>query len=288
MKLIIKLSKFLLILFLLQSCGTEKKEVSLIQEIDQEKEMVLAYREGLEYLEKGDTFYAAKKFLEAELLFPQSDWAPKSALMASYSYYLQNYYSEALFNLERFLNTYQADKRLDYAHYLMAMCYYELIVDEKKDLSSLTNAKEKFQFIVKNFSTTDFAEDSKYKIDLINDILASKEMYIGRHYLKKKKWIAAINRFKVVTKEYDTTIYVEEAIHRLVEIYYYLGLIEESQKYANLLGYNYASSEWYDATYKIFNKDFKKKRVLKTTKKEKISLFKKFKKLFQRNEKKSS
>ena len=187
MKLIIKLSKFLLILFLLQSCGTEKKEISLIQEIDQEKEMVLAYREGLEYLEKGDTFYAAKKFLEAELLFPQSDWAPKSALMASYSYYLQNYYSEALFNLERFLNTYQADKRLDYAHYLMAMCYYELIVDEKKDLSSLTNAKEKFQFIVKNFSTTDFAEDSKYKIDLINDILASKEMYIGRHYLKKKK-----------------------------------------------------------------------------------------------------
>jgi outer membrane protein assembly factor BamD len=281
MKLIIKLSKFLLILFLLQSCGTEKKEISLIQEIDQEKEMVLAYREGLEYLEKGDTFYAAKKFLEAELLFPQSDWAPKSALMASYSYYLQNYYSEALFNLERFLNTYQADKRLDYAHYLMAMCYYELIVDEKKDLSSLTNAKEKFQFIVKNFSTTDFAEDSKYKIDLINDILASKEMYIGRHYLKKKKWIAAINRFKVVTKEYDTTIYVEEAIHRLVEIYYYLGLIEESQKYANLLGYNYASSEWYDATYKIFNKDFKKKRVLKTTKKEKINLFKKFKKLFQ-------
>ena len=281
MKLIIKLSKFLLILFLLQSCGTEKKEISLIQEIDQEKEMVLAYREGLEYLEKGDTFYAAKKFLEAELLFPQSDWAPKSALMASYSYYLQNYYSEALFNLERFLNTYQADKRLDYAHYLMAMCYYELIVDEKKDLSSLTNAKEKFQFIVKNFSTTDFAEDSKYKIDLINDILASKEMYIGRHYLKKKKWIAAINRFKVVTKEYDTTIYVEEAIHRLVEIYYYLGLIEESQKYANLLGYNYASSEWYNATYKIFNKDFKKKQVLKTTKKEKINLFKKFKKLFQ-------
>ena len=163
----------------------------------------------------------------------------------------------------------------------MAMCYYELIVDEKKDLSSLTNAKEKFQFIVKNFSTTDFAEDSKYKIDLINDILASKEMYIGRHYLKKKKWIAAINRFKVVTKEYDTTIYVEEAIHRLVEIYYYLGLIEESQKYASLLGYNYGSSEWYNATYKIFNKDFKKKRVLKTTKKEKINLFKKFKKLFQ-------
>ena len=281
MKLIIKLSGLLLIVFLLQSCAPEKKEVSLIQEIDQMQEMILSYREGMEFLEKGDTFYAAKKFLEAELLYPQSDWAPKSALMASYAYYLQDYYSEALFNLERFLNTYKADKRVSYAHYLMAMCYYELIVDEKKDLSSLINAKEKFQFIINNHPTSDFAEDSKYKIDLINDILASKEMYIGRHYIKKQKWIAAINRFKNVTKDYDTTIYVEEAIHRLVEIYYYLGLVEESQKYESLLGYNYASSEWYDATYKIFNKDFKKKRVLKTTKKEKISLFKKFKKLFQ-------
>jgi len=281
MKLIIKLSKFLLIALLLQSCATEKKEVSLIKDIDQEQEMILSYKEGIEFLEKGDTFYAAKKFLEAELLYPQSDWAPKSALMASYAYYVQDYYSEALFNLERFLNTYKSDKRESYAHYLMAMCYYELIVDEKKDLSSLINAKEKFQFVADNYPTTDFAEDSIYKIDLINDILASKEMYIGRHYLKKQKWIAAINRFKTVTKSYETTIYVQEAIHRLVEIYYYLGLEEESQKYASLLGYNYASSEWYKATYKIFNNDFESKKVLKTSKKQKKGLFKKFKKLFQ-------
>ena len=281
MKLIIKLSGLLLIVFLLQSCAPEKKEVSLIQEIDQMQEMILSYREGMEFLEKGDTFYAAKKFLEAELLYPQSDWAPKSALMASYAYYLQDYYSEALFNLERFLNTYKADKRVSYAHYLMAMCYYELIVDEKKDLSSLINAKEKFQFIINNYPTGDFAEDSKYKIDLINDILASKEMYIGRHYIKKQKWIAAINRFKNVTKDYDTTIYVEEAIHRLVEIYYYLGLVEESQKYASLLGYNYASSEWYKASYKIFNKDYEKRKIIKADKKEKKSLLKKFKELFK-------
>ena len=281
MKLIIKLSGLLLIVFLLQSCAPEKKEVSLIQEIDQMQEMILSYREGMEFLEKGDTFYAAKKFLEAELLYPQSDWAPKSALMASYAYYLQDYYSEALFNLERFLNTYKADKRVSYAHYLMAMCYYELIVDEKKDLSSLINAKEKFQFIINNYPTGDFAEDSKYKIDLINDILASKEMYIGRHYIKKQKWIAAINRFKNVTKDYDTTIYVEEAIHRLVEIYYYLGLVEESQKYESLLGYNYASSEWYKASYKIFNKDYEKRKIIKADKKEKKSLLKKFKELFK-------
>jgi outer membrane protein assembly factor BamD len=282
MKLIIKISKVLFVLILLQSCATEKKEVSLIQEKDQEKEMILSYKQGIDNLEKGDTFYAAKKFLEAELMFPQSEWASKSALMAAYSYYLQDYYSEALFNLERFLNTYRGDKKKEsYAHYLMAMCYYELIVDEKKDLSSLINAKEKFNYVIDNFSESDFAEDSKYKIDLINDILASKEMYIGRHYIKKQKWIAAINRFKVVTKDYETTVYIEEAIHRLVEIYYYLGLIEESQKYASLLGYNYASSQWYDATYKIFNKNYEKRKIIKATKKEKKGLFEKFKKLFQ-------
>ena len=280
MKLIIKLSGALLIILALLSCAAEKKEISVIKELDQEQEMISSYREGMEFLDKGDTYYAAKKFLEAELLFPQSDFAPKSALMASYAYYLQDYYSEAKFNLERFLDTYPNDKRVSYAHYLLAMCYYETIVDEKKDLGPLTNAKKKFQFIINNYPETDFAEDAIYKIDLINDILASKEMYIGRHYIKREKWIAAINRFKVVMKEYQTTIYVEEAIHRLVEIYYYLGLVEESQKYASVLGYNYASSEWYKATYRIFNKNFEPK-IIKAKKKEKIGMLKKFKKLFE-------
>ena len=280
MKLIIKLSGALLIVLALLSCAAEKKEISVIKELDQEQEMISSYREGMEFLDKGDTYYAAKKFLEAELLFPQSDFAPKSALMASYAYYLQDYYSEATFNLERFLDTYPNDKRVSYAHYLLAMCYYETIVDEKKDLGPLTNAKKKFQFIINNYPETDFAEDAIYKIDLINDILASKEMYIGRHYIKREKWIAAINRFKVVMKEYQTTIYVEEAIHRLVEIYYYLGLVEESQKYASVLGYNYASSEWYKATYRIFNKNFEPK-IIKAKKKEKIGMLKKFKKLFE-------
>lgn len=280
MKLIIKLSIVLLVILALLSCAAEKKEISVIKELDQEQEMISSYREGMEFLDKGDTYYAAKKFLEAELLFPQSDFAPKSALMASYAYYLQDYYSEATFNLERFLDTYPNDKRVSYAHYLLAMCYYEKIVDEKKDLGPLTNAKKKFQFIINNYPETDFAEDAIYKIDLINDILASKEMYIGRHYIKREKWIAAINRFKVVMKEYQTTIYVEEAIHRLVEIYYYLGLEEESQKYASILGYNYASSEWYKATYRIFNKNFEPK-IIKAKKKEKIGMLKKFKKLFE-------
>ena len=275
------LYKLLLILTLiiLHSCAKDKKEAFEIKEVNQELEMISTYNEAVDYLDKGDSFYAAKKFLEAELLFPLSDWAPKSALMASYAYYNQNYYDEAKFNLERFIKTYPKDKRLAYAHFLLAMCHYETILDEKKDLAPLIIGKEKFEFIILNYPNTDFALDSKYKIDLINDILASKEMYIGKHYIKKEKWIPAINRFKNVINNYDTTIYAEEAIHRLVEIHYRIGLIEESKKYASLLGYNYLSSEWYKKSYKIFNKDYKT-TTIKKDKKEKKKILKKLRKLF--------
>ena len=176
--------------------------------------------------------------------------------MASYSYYVQNYYAEALSNLERFLKTYPKDKNLSYVHYLIAMCYYETIEDEKRDSGPLLNAREKFSYIVDKYPNTDFASDSKFKLDLIQDILASKEMYVGRHYIKKERWIAAINRFKTVIEKYGQTIFVEEALHRLVEINYKLGLIEESQKYANVLGYNYLSGEWYKKSYKVFNQSY--------------------------------
>jgi outer membrane protein assembly factor BamD len=280
MKFIIKLSAVLFLLFALQACSKNEKEISLIKEIDQEQEMISTYKEAFEALQKGDTYYAATKFLESELLFPQSNWAPKSALMAAYSYYLQDYYSEAIFNLERYLNTYPNDTRASYGHFLLAMCYYEKIVDEKKDLAPLVQAKKTFKFVIDNYPNTDFAIDSKFKVDLINDIMASKEMYIGRHYIKKQKWIAAINRFKTIIQEYETTIYVEESIHRLVEIYYYLGLLDESKKYAKLLGYNYGSSNWYKASYKLFNKNYETK-VIKIDKKEKKRMLKKFKKLFE-------
>ena len=245
--------------------------------------MISAYREGMQNLDEGDTYYAAKKFLESELLFPQSEWAPKSVLMASYAYYLQDYYSESIFNLERYISTYPDDKNMAYAYFLLAMCHYETIVDEKKDLAPLLEAKKKFEFIIINYSNTDFAIDSKYKIDLINDILASKEMYLGRHYIKKEKWIPAINRFKNILENYETTIYTEEAIHRLVEIYYRIGFIEESKKYASLLGYNYLSSEWYKKSYKLFNKRYSASLIEKDgkNKKEKEGIIKRFKKLFE-------
>ena len=269
----------LFFLFFLNACSKDEKEVSLIKERKQDLEMISAYKEAYKALDEGDPYFAAKKFLEAELLFPQSQWAPRSALMASYAYYMQNYYAEALSNLERYLKTYPTDNNLNYAHYLIAMCYYETIEDEKRDSGPLIKAREKFNFIVKNYPNSDFALDSKFKLGLIEVILASKEMYIGRHYIKKEKWIAAINRFKIVIEKYDQTIFVEEALHRLVEINYKLGLIDESQKYANVIGYNYLSGEWYKKSYKIFNKDYSA-QIKKPIKKDKKGVIEKFKKLF--------
>ena len=270
---------FLLFFIFLNNCGKEEKEISVIKETSQELELVTAYNEAYEALNKGDPYFAARKFLEAELLFPQSKWASKSAIMASYSYYLHNYYSEAIANSERYLKTYPTDKDLIYAHYLIAMCYYETIEDEKRDTNPLLKAQNKFNYIITNFPNTEFASDAKFKVEFIEDLLASKEMYLGRHYIKKEKWIAAINRFKYIIEKYDQTIFVEEALHRLVEVNYKLGLIEESQKYANILGYNYLSSDWYKRSYKVFNKDYNLKKN-KPIKKDKFKVMERFKKLF--------
>ena len=223
-------------LVVLIGCSKEKENIQLIKETNQKVEMISAYKEGMSLIEVNDYFAAGKKFLEAEILFPQSQWASKSVLMASYSYYMQDYYSLAISNLERYFDTYPKDKNKAYAHYLLAMCYYETIEGEKKDLAPILLSKKELNYIIKNYPETDYAYDARFKIDLINDVLAAKEVYIGRHYIKKGKWIPALNRFKSVLENYETTAHVEEAIHRLVEIYYKLGMEDESLKYASLLG----------------------------------------------------
>ena len=265
-------------LIVLFGCSKEKENIQLIKETNQKVEMISAYKEGMRLIEVNDYFAAGKKFLEAEILFPQSQWASKSVLMASYSYYMQDYYSLAISNLERYFDTYPKDKNKAYAHYLLAMCYYETIEGEKKDLAPILLSKKELNYIIKNYPETDYAYDARFKIDLINDVLAAKEVYIGRHYIKKGKWIPALNRFKSVLENYETTAHVEEAIHRLVEIYYKLGMEDESLKYASLLGYNYNSGEWYEETYKIFNKKY---RVdIPKNKKEKSKILGKIKNLF--------
>ena len=270
---------FILLLIFFNSCSNEEKKISIIEEKEINLQMISAYEEGVKALKEGDVLFAAKKFNEAEILFPQSEWAPKSLLMAAYSYYSQDYYYDAISELERFISTYPKDTRLNYAHFLLAMCYYEQIVDEKKDLGPLIKAQGQFNLIIKNYPDSDFALDSKFKLNLINDILASKEIYLGRYYIKKEKWIAAINRFKEVVDHYDTTIYIEEALYRLVEIHYRLGLIDESKKYASVLGYNYQSSKWYEASYVIFNKDYESP-INKIKKKKGNFIIRKFKSLF--------
>ena len=270
---------FIYIIFIV-SCSKDKSKVDqVLLEQDVEAEMILAYKEGMKQLEKGDALYASRKFDEAEILFPQSIWAAKASLMSAYALYSQNYYDDAIFNLERHIKNYPKDKDLVYAHYLIAICYFEQLYDERKDLKPLVKAREKFEHILKKYPNTDYAIDAKWKMGLIVDQMAAKEMYIGRYYMKMEKWIAAINRFKFVVKYYDTTVYIEEALHRLVEIYYKIGLVEDAQKVAATLGYNYGSGEWYKNSYRIFNKSYK---TAKITKKKKDSFIrKKFKKLFE-------
>ena len=250
------------------SCANnnDKKATKGILNNDLEAEMIEAYNDGVTALNLGDSQYASKKFNEVELLFPQSEWAPKALLMSAYAYWSQQYYSSSISELERFIEVYTVNQNLDYAYYLMAMNYYDSIVDEKKDLKSLLQSKKYFEIIMEKFPNTDYSLDAKYKLDLIQDFLAAKEMYIARHYIKKQKWIPAINRLKNIINQYSTTVYIEEALYRLVEIHYKIGLRNEAKKYAQTLGYNYGSSKWYEASYQIFNKDYK---AINNSKKEK-------------------
>ncbi len=272
------MNRFILLLsiFILSiSCAKEISKKSNIQEKSLDDQVREAYLKGLESLEEGDVIFAARKFNEVEILFPQSDLAPKSSLMAAYSYYTQDYYEDTILELQRFLRIYPKDKNLDYAYYLLAISHYEQIVDEKKDTFSILKAKEYFEYINSTYPNTEYSIDASFKIELINDILAAKELYVGRYYVDKKKWIPAINRFKNVVNDYDTTIYVEEALYRLVEVHYLLGLKEEAKKYAKLLGYNYQSSKWYENSYVIFDETYKKREIKKN--KEKNNLVKKIK-----------
>ena len=263
-----------LIIFFCASCSKNIPKENVINEKNLDLQVIETYKQGMASLKRGDVLFAAKKFNETEILFPQSEWAPKAALMAAFSYYSQDYYIDAIAELERFIKVYPKHKNLDYAHYLLAISYYEQIVDEKKDLKSILSAKKIFEIVMKDFSKSEYALDAEFKLDLINDVLASKEMYLGRYYFEKKKWIPAINRFKTVINKYDTTIYTEEALHRLVEIHYVIGLKQEAKKYANLLGYNYQSSKWYEKSYIVFDKKYKKNNAKIKKEKNLLSKFK--------------
>ncbi len=257
-----KITILILAIFFLFSCS-KKEKIEAQSDLSDEEMALNIYTEGLEALKKGDAFFASKKFKEVESLLPQSGWAAKASLMASFADYSRSSYSDSIFGLERHIKNYPADKNIPYAHYLIAMCYYEQILDEKKDLKPLLKSQNKFKFIIENFPETDYAMDSRFKLGLITDQLAAKEISIARFYMKTEKWIPALNRLKLITEKYDQTVFIEEALHRIVEVYYKIGLIDEAKKAAIILGYNYQSSEWYEASYEIFNKKYTLKKIEK-------------------------
>ncbi len=265
--------------FLILSCAKKNNELVIEKEPTELEIIREIYSEALEALNKGDAFYAGKKFKEVESLMPKSKWAAKASLLVGYAYYSRNAYSDSVFALERHIKTYPADKNIPYAHYMIAICYYEQILDEKKDLLPLLKAKKKFAFLIQNYPDTDYATDARFKVDLIIDQLAAKEMYIARFYMQTEKWIPAINRLKFVIENYDNTVFIEEALHRLVEVYYRIGLVDEAKKAAAILGYNYQSGQWYEMTYKVFNKKYKPKKIKKE--KEMGLIRKKIKSLFE-------
>ena len=161
-----------------------------------------------------------------------------------------------------------------YAYYLQAIISFEQISDEKKDLKPLLEANKKIDFFIKKYPDSDYAIDLKFKKDLIQNQLAAKELYVAKYYISTQKWVPAINRLKIIIEKYDETIFIEEALHRLVEVHYHLGLESEANNYAKILGYNYNSSEWFQASYKLLNKDYEiKKSLSKKTKDKKDENF---------------
>ena len=254
----------LVILFLLTlSCSSAKKDV--IYEPSNKLNPYNLYKEGIEAFEINDYFFASKKFSEAELNFENIELAAKSAIMSSYSLYGISFYEDALQNLERYLRTYPADKNVIYAHYLISIIYFEQIEDEKKDLNPLMQANKKIEFFLNKYPNSDYAIDLRFKKDLIVNQLAAKELFVAKYYISTQKWIPAINRLKIIVNKYDKTIFIEEALHRLVEIHYHLGLENESKKFAKILGYNYNSSEWFKQSYKVLNKNYQIKEGKKKT-----------------------
>ena len=230
------------------------------------------YKEGIDAFKNNDFFYASKKFSEAEINFEIVELAAKSSIMASFSLYGINFYDDAIENLERYLKTYPSDKNVIYAHYLLAIIYFEQISDEKKDLEPLLEADKKINFFIKKYPSSDYAIDLKFKKDSIQNQLAAKELYIAKYYISAQKWVPAISRLKIIIDDYEKTVFIEEALHRLVEIHYHLGLEDEAKKYAQILGYNFNSGEWFKQSYKILNKDYKIKKTFKKKENEKSFL----------------
>ena len=213
------------------------------------------YSQGMTELRAGNYASAAEQFNEVERQHPYSQTATQSQIMAAYAQYQAMKYDEAIVSLDRFIQLHPGHPRIDYAYYLKALCYYEQISDVRRDQKMTQLALDSLNEVVRRFPDTAYARDARLKLDLAYDHLAGKEMEVGRYYLKRGNYNAAINRFRNVVERYQTTSHVPEALHRLTESYAALGLTEEARKTAAVLGHNYPGSDWYEDSYALVGDD---------------------------------
>ena len=221
------------------------------EETYRERPVEQLYNLAMDSLAGGNPREAAQNFDEVERQHPYSIWARKAQVMAAYSHYLANQYDDAILAAERYLQLHPGSRDAPYATYLVAICYYEQIADVGRDQKITRQALDALQTVVDRFPTTEYARDAKLKIDLTRDHLAGKEMEIGRFYLTHRNFAGAINRFAAVIENYQTTSHVPEALYRLTESYLAMGVLEEAQATAAVLGFNYPGSEWYADSYAL-------------------------------------
>ncbi|OAN55262.1 transporter [Paramagnetospirillum marisnigri] len=209
------------------------------------------YNSAMDMIDQGEYYKAAQAFDEVDRQHPYSVWATKAQLMGAYALYERNKYDDAIINLDRFIQLHPGNRDVAYAYYLKGLCFYEQITDVARDQKMTEQAMKTLQEVVDRFPTSTFARDAKLKIDLARDHMAGKEMSVGRYYLTTKQYLAALNRFKTVAEQFQTTSHVPEALHRMVEVYVILGLDGEAARTAAVLGHNFPGSEWYTDTYAI-------------------------------------
>ena len=230
---------------LLSACSGDTSPEYVERQVDE------IYNKAVDQLEQREYVIAAELFDEVERQHPYSVWATKAQLMAGFAHYQANAYAEAIIALDRFIQLHPGNRDIAYAYYLKALCYYEQISDVARDQKATENALGMLQEVLRRFPKSNYARDARLKIDLTRDHLAGKEMAVGRYYLEREHYLAAINRFRRVVVQYETTTHVPEALHRLVEAYTALGIVEEARKSAAVLGHNYPGSEWYSDSYSL-------------------------------------
>ena len=234
----------------LSACGSNSKDD---EELLPDRPVEGLYNDAQDAMQEGDYAEAANLFNEVERQHPYSEWATRAQLMAAYAYYTEDSYDEAIVSLDRFIRLHPGYKDIDYAYYLMSLSYYDQISDVRRDQKMTENAMQSFDALLTRFPESRYARDARLKRDLTLDHLAGKEMEIGRYYQGQKKHNAAINRFRTVIREYDTTTHTPEALHRMVESYLALGLVEEATRVAAVLSYNYPGSVWYEDTFGLLD-----------------------------------